>query len=145
MFILFLETLAMFRAHILGRVGGIYKHSSENGNWYSVSIAHNFSVKNPAGIWEDETLWVTCNVYGKKYEKVLSMLNVGAIIFVSGDLSKSMREGREYWNIAADTLQVADWGRRGAKALEDEGATREEAMRTDSVFKKPFAEDDIPF
>ena len=85
--------------------------------------------------WGDKktTLWFDCSLWGKRGEKLASMLTKGTPVTVSGDLGQRTHEGKTYLTIRVNEVTLhggkpkeqpsqekTDYVRNGSAALDDE-------------------------
>lgn len=77
----------------------------------SFSIASEDFVKG-----QKTTTWVGCSMFGKRGEKLVSMLTKGSKVTVSGTLSTREHNGKTYLDCRVNEIALQGGGKRGGQS-----------------------------
>jgi single-strand DNA-binding protein len=115
----------MIHAFVVGRLGRNPEPVKAEAGGCSFSVASDQG-------WGDKksTNWVRVTIWGKRGEKLSTMLGKGSRVGVRGELTTREHEGKQYLELRADEVELLD-----GKPAADQGSARPQA----------FADDETPF
>lgn len=108
----------------------------------SFGLACNRKVKG-----EDVTVFLDCSVFGKRGESLNQHLTKGKKVFVTGELSTRVHEGKTYLQCRVSELDFGGGG-AGASAGASNGKSESKSRGggyDDSDYAPPAGGDDLPF
>ena len=100
-----------------------------------------FSIANNTGFGDHkQTLWLGCT-YWKKHERLIAYLNQGTMVSVSGELTQSDKDGKQYLNLNVDRLDLIGGDNKQTQSAEGDAPKRP----TPAMATAQESDSDMPF
>lgn len=123
-------------------------HGSLGRNAETKTVGENrvtkFSVANNSGYGDKKTtIWIDCNAWGSRYEKLAQYLTKGQSILVYGELEMNEYQAKDGSNKTSLRCRVTDIELLGGKKSDGEGKSEDAPSYKSANGGK--LDDDIPF
>ena len=130
------------KAKLIGRIGNKESKVLKNGGEITtLSIATNKKYNDSQGNKKEVTTWHNVNFFGKLSEIANKYAQVGALVYIEGDIENKKiesgdRAGQYAYSIHANEIKLLTSGKK------ESGEEKPKPKKTQSYV--PFDDDDIP-
>ena len=121
----------MQKIQIIGNLGKdceVRKVGENNVVSFSLAVTEKYKDK-------ESTIWFNCQKWNA--EKIAEYLKKGAKVYVEGKMQEREHEGKTYWSVNVDNLEIVKFAGDGKK--ESEPVRQDEIKITEEI------NDDLPF